>query len=48
MLAFNIYKHDKYNLCEFESNRNLDFSAFQFLWAVEISRSVELSINKVL
>ena len=32
---------------EFESKKSLYFSAFWFLWAIEISCSVELSIIKV-
>ena len=38
--------NDKYNIGEFESKKSLYFSAYQFLWKVEIPCSVELSIKK--
>ena len=33
---------------DFENKKNLYFSAFKFLWAVENSSSVDLSMKKVL
>ena len=47
-LHFNIYKHDKYNLCQFESKGSLSFSAFELFLTVVIPCSVELNMEKVL
>ena len=56
--TLNIYKHESVGILTFKSMtntsldslkaRSLHFSAFLFLWAVEILCSVELSMKKVL
>ena len=47
IMLINVKMHGNFNIWEVESKKSLYFSAYLFLWAVEISCSVEMSMKNI-